>query len=218
MRSSRAHNISGVPVVDGAQLVGIVTNRDLRFEKKPGRSGAQHHDAQGEPRHGQGRRFRRRGVALLHNHRIEKVLVVNDAFELRGLITVKDIQKARDNPDACKDETRRLRVGAAVGVGGDTEERVELLVEAGVDVIVVDTAHGQARACSNACNGSSRISRNVEVIGGNIATADAAQGTRRIRRGRREGRHRPGLDLHDAHRRRRRRAADYRGRAWSPKR
>ena len=128
MQIVRARNISGVPVVDGEQLVGIVTNRDLRFEKKPD-----------DPvRHIMTRKERlvtanegaheEEVLALLHKHRIEKVLVVDDGFRLRGLITVKDIQKARDNPNAAKDKHERLRVGAAVGVGGDTEERVAALI------------------------------------------------------------------------------------------
>ena len=140
-----ANNISGLPVVDGVDLVGIVTGRDIRFESRLDtpvseimtakdklvtvKEGANLDDVK----------------ELLHRHRIEKVLVVNDDFELRGLITVKDIQKAKDYPLACKDEQGRLRAGAAVGTGADTDARVAALVEAGVDVIVVDTAHGHSK-------------------------------------------------------------------------
>ena len=114
-------------------------------------------------------------LRLLHKHRIEKVLVVNDAFQLRGLITVKDIQKARDNPNAAKDDHERLRVGAAVGVGGDTEERVAALVSAGVDVIVVDTAHGHSRGVIERVAWVRKQFPQMQLIGGNIVTADAAK-------------------------------------------
>ncbi|MBN8739555.1 MAG: IMP dehydrogenase [Lysobacterales bacterium 69-70] len=175
MQIVRARNISGVPVVDGEQLVGIVTNRDLRFEKKPD-----------DPvRHIMTRKDRlitvnegaheEEVLALLHKHRIEKVLVVDDGFRLRGLITVKDIQKARDNPNAAKDKHERLRVGAAVGVGGDTEERVAALVEAGVDVIVVDTAHGHSQGVLDRVAWVKKTFPEMQVIGGNIVTADAAR-------------------------------------------
>lgn len=175
MQIVRARNISGVPVVEGEQLVGIVTNRDLRFEKKPD-----------DPvRHIMTRKDRlvtvneganeEEVLALLHKHRIEKVLVVDDSFRLRGLITVKDIQKARDNPNAAKDQHERLRVGAAVGVGGDTEERVAALVEAGVDVIVVDTAHGHSQGVLDRVAWVKKHYPDMQVIGGNIVTADAAR-------------------------------------------
>jgi IMP dehydrogenase len=117
---------------------------------------------------------RKEAIALLHKHRIEKVLVVNDAFHLRGMITVKDIQKAKDYPQACKDELERLRVGAAVGTGHGTEERVEALVAAGVDVIVVDTAHGHSQGVLDRVRWVKRHYPDVQVIGGNIATAEAA--------------------------------------------
>jgi IMP dehydrogenase len=175
MQLTRKHNISGVPVVDGEQLVGIVTNRDLRFEKKPDdpvknimtrkerlitvKEGATEDDV----------------LALLHKHRIEKVLVVDDAFRLRGLITVKDIQKARDNPNACKDDHERLRVGAAVGVAGDTEQRVASLVEAGVDALVVDTAHGHSQGVIERVRWVRRNFPDVSLIAGNIVTGDAAR-------------------------------------------
>jgi len=171
---TRAHNISGVPVVVGKQLVGIVTGRDLRFESRRDvavsnimtpkeklvtvKEGASKEDIQ----------------RLLHEHRIEKILVVNDAFELCGLVTVKDIQKAKAFPLACKDDHGQLRVGAAVGTGEGTEERVEKLVDAGVDVIVVDTAHGHSQGVLDRVAWIKKRYGSVEVIGGNIATGDAA--------------------------------------------
>ncbi|HVF34237.1 MAG TPA: IMP dehydrogenase [Candidatus Saccharimonadia bacterium] len=172
---TRAKNISGVPVVDGERLVGIVTNRDLRFETKlddPVRNVMTKQDRLVTVREGAGDD---EVLALLHRHRIEKVLVVNDAFELRGLITVKDIQKARENPDSAKDDQERLRVGAAVGVGGDSEARIEALVEAGVDVIVVDTAHGHSRGVIERVAWAKKRFPKLQVIGGNIVTADAAR-------------------------------------------
>ncbi|GIX36469.1 MAG: inosine-5'-monophosphate dehydrogenase [Lysobacteraceae bacterium] len=174
LRITRERGISGVPVVDGDELVGIVTSRDMRFEKKPD-----------DPvRHIMTRKERlvtvREGASdeevlqLMHQHRIEKVLVVDDGFRLRGLITVKDIQKARDNPDAAKDADERLRVGAAVGVGGDTEARVEALLEAGLDVVVVDTAHGHSEGVLERVRWIKRHYPDVQVVGGNIVTGDAA--------------------------------------------
>ena len=175
MHITRSHNISGVPVVEeGNKLVGIVTSRDLRFEKKPDdpvknimtrkdklvtvTEGADEDEI----------------IGLLHKHRIEKVLVVNDAFELRGLITVKDIQKAHDNPHSAKDSHERLRVGAAVGVGGETEKRVAALAEAGVDVIVVDTAHGHSQGVIDRVAWIRKNYPGLQMIAGNIVTADAA--------------------------------------------
>ncbi len=174
MQLTRAHAISGVPVVEGDALVGIVTSRDLRFEKKPGdpvRNIMTRKDKLVTVREGAGHD---EVLDLLHAHRIEKVLVVNDAFQLRGLITVKDIQKARDNPHAAKDQTERLRVGAAVGVGGDTEQRVAALVEAGVDVLVVDTAHGHSQGVIDRVAWVKKHFPQVQVIAGNIVTGDAA--------------------------------------------
>jgi IMP dehydrogenase len=172
---TRQRNISGVPVVDGEDLVGIVTSRDLRFETRHGdpvrnimtpkerlvtvKEGAERDEIQ----------------ALLHKHRIEKVLVVNDQYKLRGLITVKDIQKATEYPTACKDKYGQLRVGAAVGVGEGTEERVAALVEAGVDVIVVDTAHGHSKGVLDRVEWVKSNFNDVQVVGGNIATAEAAK-------------------------------------------
>lgn len=175
MQITRAHNISGVPVVEGEQLVGIVTSRDLRFEKKPDdpvKNIMTRKDKLVTVREGAGEE---EVLALLHKHRIEKVLVVNDDFQLRGMITVKDIQKSRDNPNACKDSHERLRVGAAVGVGGDTEARVAALVEAGVDVIVVDTAHGHSQGVIDRVRWIKRQFPDMQIIGGNIVTADAAR-------------------------------------------
>ena len=169
-----ANNISGLPVVAGNELVGIVTGRDIRFESRMEtlvrdimtgkdrlvtvKEGADLEDVKG----------------LLHHNRIEKVLVVNDDFQLRGLITVKDIQKAKDYPLACKDDQGRLRVGAAVGTGSDTDARVNALVEAGVDVIVVDTAHGHSKGVIDRVRWIKQTYPDVQVIGGNIATSAAA--------------------------------------------
>jgi IMP dehydrogenase len=171
----RQHGISGLPVVEGRQVVGIVTNRDLRFEDRldePVRTvmtprerlitiseGASLEEAQ----------------ALMHKHRLERVLVVNEASELRGLITVKDIIKTTEHPNASKDAQGKLRVGAAVGVGGDNEERVEKLVAAGVDVLVVDTAHGHSQGVIEGVRWIKKHYPHMQVIGGNIATAAAAQ-------------------------------------------
>ena len=172
---TQAHNISGVPVVgsDG-QLAGIVTHRDMRFET----------ELDDPVRHIMTKKDRlitvKEGAAsdevlqLLHRNRIEKVLVVNDSFELRGLITVKDIQKNTDFPNAAKDLSTRLLVGAAVGVGGDTDRRVEALVAAGVDVIVVDTAHGHSQGVLDRVSWVKKNFPNVQVIGGNICTGEAA--------------------------------------------
>ncbi|MDX1251997.1 MAG: IMP dehydrogenase [Gammaproteobacteria bacterium] len=171
---TRAHNISGVPVVDGEDLVGIVTNRDLRFETRydnPVSTIMTPRERLVTVREGASRE---EVLALLHKHRIEKVLVVNDKFHLRGLITVKDIQKAKEKPNACKDHLERLRVGAAVGTGGDTDERVAALVDAGVDVIVVDTAHGHSQGVLDRVRWVKRNFPSMQVIGGNIATAEAA--------------------------------------------
>ena len=172
---TRAHNISGVPVVEGEQLVGIVTNRDTRFETRfdaPVSSIMTGRDKLVTVKEGADRE---EVLRLLHQHRIEKVLVVDGDFRLRGLITVKDIQKASDKPNACKDDQGRLRVGAAVGVGAGTDERVEALVEAEVDVIVVDTAHGHSQGVLDRVAWVKKHFPQVQVIGGNIATAEAAK-------------------------------------------
>ena len=151
-------------------------------------------------------------LALLHRHRIEKLLVVNRANELVGMITVKDFQKATEFPRASKDDTGRLRVGAAVGTTPDTLERVAALREAGVDLVVVDTAHGHSKGVIDTVRRIKAKWSDAQVIAGNIATAGGRARARRCRRGRGQGRHRTRLDLHHAHRRRRRRAADLRGR------
>ena len=174
LRLTRARNISGVPVVDGGRLVGIVTGRDMRFEKKlddPVRHIMTKQDKLVTVREGASDD---EVLELLHKHRIEKVLVVNDGFELRGLITVKDIQKKRDNPNAAYDASERLLVGAAVGVGGDTEQRIEALVDAGVDVIIVDTAHGHSQGVIDRVAWAKKQYPNLQVVGGNIVTGEAA--------------------------------------------
>ncbi|MFN9278844.1 MAG: IMP dehydrogenase [Betaproteobacteria bacterium] len=171
---SRQHGFSGFPVLEGKTLVGIVTNRDLRFESRldiPVREVMTprerliwvHEGASIDE-----------GKALMHRHRLERVLVVNEAFELRGLMTVKDITKQTDFPNAARDARGQLRVGAAVGVGEGTEERVELLVRAGVDAIVVDTAHGHSQGVIERVRWVKRNFPQVDVIGGNIATGAAA--------------------------------------------
>jgi len=172
---TRSHNISGVPVTEGGHLAGIVTGRDLRFEKRmdsPVSAIMTPRDRLVTVKEGASRD---EVLSLLHKHRIEKVLVVNDAFELRGLITVKDIQKAADFPKASRDDRERLRVGAAVSVGKGTEERVTALVEAGVDVLVVDTAHGHSKGVLDRIRWIKDRFPDVQVIGGNIATGDAAR-------------------------------------------
>jgi len=172
---SQQHGISGFPVVEGAQLMGIVTNRDLRFETRldePVRTIMTPRERLVTVKEGTALA---EAKALMHSHRLERVLVVNDAFELRGLMTVKDITKQTEHPDACKDEHGKLRVGAAVGVGADNEERVVALAGAGVDVIVVDTAHGHSKGVLERVRWVKKNFPHVEVIGGNIATADAAR-------------------------------------------
>src|SRR5512139_3168701 len=164
---TRAKRISGLPVIEGGKVVGIVTNRDLRFETRLD----QPVSAIMTPKE---RANRDEAMALLHRHRLERVLVVNDAYELRGLITVKDIQKSSEHPNACKDAMGRLRVGAAVGTGEGTEERVAALVAAGVDVVVVDTAHGHSKGVLERVKWVKQNHPDVQVIGGNIATASAA--------------------------------------------
>jgi IMP dehydrogenase len=174
LKLTQAKKISGVPVVDGDELVGIVTSRDLRFETRFDEPVSSVMTPKERLITVSENTNRKEVLALLHKHRIEKVLVVNDDFHLRGLITVKDIQKAKDYPNACKDEQERLRVGAAVGTGDGTEERVAALVNAGVDVIVVDTAHGHSQGVIDRVRWVKQHYPNVQVIGGNIATAEAA--------------------------------------------
>ena len=172
---SREHGFSGFPVLQGRTVVGIITNRDMRFEEDldaPVKSKMTPRERLITVKEGCSLEEAKR---LLSKHRLERVLVVNDDFELRGLITVKDILKATEHPIACKDSEGKLRVGAAVGVGPDNDERIELLVRAGVDVIVVDTAHGHSQGVLDRVNWVKRNYPQVQVIGGNIATGDAAK-------------------------------------------
>jgi IMP dehydrogenase len=172
---TQQHKVSGFPVVEKGRVVGMVTNRDYRFEtnlEAPVHAIMTPKERLVYVKEGASPEEAR---ALLHKHRLERVLVVNDRFELRGLVTVKDILKATEHPSACKDEHGKLRVGAAVGVGEGTEERVERLVEAGVDVIVVDTAHGHAQAVLDRVKWVKKGFPKVDVIGGNIATTEAAR-------------------------------------------
>ncbi len=171
----RSHKISGLPVVEGKKVVGIVTNRDLRFETRLDapirdimtprsrlvtvREGASLDEAK----------------ALMHRHRLERVLVVNDTDELLGLVTVKDITKATEHPNAAKDEQGKLRVGGAISTGSDSEERAELMVRAGVDVLIVDTAHGHHQGVLDRVRWVKKNFPQVDVVGGNIATAAAAK-------------------------------------------
>lgn len=171
---SQQHGISGFPVVEGKVVVGIITNRDLRFERE---LDAQVRDKM-TPREKLVYVDENADVVeakrLMNKHRLERVLVVNNEFELRGLITVKDIQKSTEHPSASKDSLGKLRVGAAVGVGRDNDERIDLLVKAGVDVLVVDTAHGHSKGVLDRIRWIKTNYPTVDVIGGNIATAAAA--------------------------------------------
>jgi IMP dehydrogenase len=169
------YKISGLPVVEGTKVVGIVTNRDLRFETnldQPIRNIMTLKERLVTVNEGA---TREEAMALLHRHRLERVLVVNDDFELCGLITVKDIVKTSEHPNACKDNFGRLRVGAAIGVGEGSDERAEALVEAGVDVIIVDTAHGHSQSVLDRVEWIKKRFPQLQVIGGNIATAAAAR-------------------------------------------
>jgi IMP dehydrogenase len=168
------HNISGVPVVDGNELVGIVTSRDMRFEKRLGDPVRNIMTGKENLITVQENASQDEILNLLHQHRIEKVLVVNDNFDLRGLVTVKDIQKSTDHPNAAKDSQERLLVAAAVGVGGDTEDRVNALVASNVDVIVVDTAHGHTKGVLDRIRWVKSQFPEVQVIGGNVTTAEGA--------------------------------------------
>ncbi len=171
---TRAMGISGVPVVDGKRTVGIVTHRDLRFETQldaPVSTVMTPQDKLVTVAEGADEE---EVLSLLHQHRIEKVLVVNDDFELRGMITAKDFQKAIDFPRACKDASGALRVGAAVGTGQDTDDRVDALVEAGVDLLVVDSAHGFSKGVLERVARVKKAHPDLQVVGGNIVTADAA--------------------------------------------
>jgi IMP dehydrogenase len=172
---SREHGFSGFPVLVGKEVVGIITNRDLRFEEDldaPVKNKMTPRERLITVKEGASLEEAKR---LMSQHRLERVLVVNDKFELRGLITVKDILKATEHPNACKDSEGKLRVGAAVGVGPDNDERIELLVRAGVDVIVVDTAHGHSQGVLDRVKWVKKNYPQVQVIGGNIATGEAAK-------------------------------------------
>jgi IMP dehydrogenase len=172
---SREHGFSGFPVLTGKEVVGIITNRDLRFEEDldaPVKTKMTPRERLVTVKEGCTLEEAKR---LMSQHRLERVLVVNDQFELRGLITVKDILKATEHPNACKDGEGKLRVGAAVGVGPDNDERIELLVRAGVDVIVVDTAHGHSQGVLDRVKWFKKNYPHVQVIGGNIATGEAAK-------------------------------------------
>lgn len=176
LQLTREYKISGVPVVekDSNKVVGIVTHRDLRFEEnldQPVGNVMTKKDKLVTVKEGESTENIKR---LLHNHRIEKVIVVDDEGRLKGLITVNDFTKAENNPNAAKDDKGRLRVGAAVGTGADTDERVAALVQAGVDVIVVDTAHGHSKGVIDKVAYIKKAYPKVQVIGGNIATGDAA--------------------------------------------
>jgi IMP dehydrogenase len=175
MEITRQYRISGLPVVEGARVVGIVTNRDLRFEDnldQPVRSIMTPRERLVIVKEGASLE---EATTLLHRHRLERVLVVNGDMELKGLITVKDILKSSEHPNACKDELGRLRVGAAVGVGEGTEARVAAVLEAGADLIVVDTAHGHSQNVLDRVRWVKRTFPHVQVVGGNIATRDAAK-------------------------------------------
>jgi IMP dehydrogenase len=172
---TRAHHISGVPVVDNGRTVGIVTNRDLRFETRldaPVSSVMTPESRLVTVREGADKK---EVLELLHKHRIEKVLVVAENFQLRGMITAKDFQKAKDYPYACKDARGALRVGAAVGTAADTDERVRALVEAGVDLIIVDTAHGHSKGVLDRVRRIKQSHPKLQVVGGNVVTAEAAR-------------------------------------------
>jgi IMP dehydrogenase len=172
---TQQHRISGLPVVDGKKVVGIVTNRDLRFETKldqPVSAIMTKRDKLVTVNEGTDLE---KAKALMHRHRLERVLVVNSRFELKGLITVKDILKSTEHPLACKDELGRLRVGAAVGTSGDSEERVEALIGAGVDVIVVDTSHGHSKGVLDRVRAIKKRHPRLQVVGGNVGTAAGAR-------------------------------------------
>jgi len=169
------HRISGLPVVEGSHVVGIVTNRDLRFETnldQPVANIMTKGDRLVTVAEGTEIEVAK---SLMHQHRLERVLVVNGNMELRGLITVKDILKGIEHPYACKDQLGRLRVGAAVGTGADTDERIDALVAAGVDVIVVDTSHGHSQGVLERVAQVKKRHPKVQVIGGNVATAAGAK-------------------------------------------
>ena len=165
---------SGVPVVKGKKLTGIVTSRDIRFATDLDQKISTIMTPQKKLITVTEKSKQSEVLELLHEHRIEKILVVNDAFELKGLVTVKDIEKSKNKPNSAKDELGRLRVGAAVGTGSDCQDRINALVEAQVDVLVVDTAHGHSKGVIETVKWIKKNHKNIDVIAGNIATADAA--------------------------------------------
>ena len=170
----KKYRISGVPITRDGLLVGILTNRDLRFETRLDQPISNVMTKDKLVTVPQGTTLEEAKYHL-HKHRIEKLLVVDANFVLKGLITIKDIEKVRKYPSACKDEKGRLRVGAAIGVGGDREERLEALVRAGVDVVVIDTAHGHSQGVLDAVADTRRAYPDLQLIAGNIATASAAE-------------------------------------------
>ncbi|AKO64585.1 inosine-5-monophosphate dehydrogenase [Methylophilales bacterium MBRSG12] len=172
---TKKHKISGLPVVEGNKVVGIVTNRDLRFEENLNQPVKNVMTPRERLVTVNEKASKEEVMRLLHQYRLERLLVIDNNDQLKGLITVKDIQKSSDHPFASKDKKERLIVGAAVGVGADTEARVEQLVESGVDVIVVDTAHGHSQGVIDRVNWIKKNFSNTDVIGGNIATGDAAR-------------------------------------------
>jgi len=172
---TKKHKISGLPVIEGNKVVGIVTNRDLRFEENLNQPVKNVMTPRERLVTVNEKASKEEVMRLLHQYRLERLLVIDNNDQLKGLITVKDIQKSSDHPFASKDNKERLIVGAAVGVGADTEARVEQLVEAGVDVIVVDTAHGHSQGVIDRVNWIKKNFSNTDVIGGNIATGDAAR-------------------------------------------
>jgi len=174
MDITKQQKISGLPVLQDGKVVGIVTNRDLRFETNLDQAVSNVMTPQNRLVTVREGASREEIMGLLHKHRLERLLVVGQNYELKGLITVKDIQKSHDHPLACKDEKGRLRVAAAVGVGEGTDERIDALVEAGVDAIVVDTAHGHSQGVLDRVQWAKTKYPKLQVIGGNIATAEAA--------------------------------------------
>ncbi|HEX6297918.1 MAG TPA: IMP dehydrogenase [Burkholderiales bacterium] len=175
MELQRAHKISGFPVVKNGRVVGIVTNRDLRFEAQLDQPVKAIMTPQRKLITVREGASREEAIALMHRHRLERVLVVDGEFQLKGLVTVKDVLKESEHPNACKDAHGKLRVGAAVGVGEGTEERVAALVEAGADVLIVDTAHGHAQGVLDRVKWIKSNFAKVEVIGGNVGTGDGAK-------------------------------------------
>lgn len=174
LQLTRQYQFSGMPVVAGEQLLGIITNRDVRFETQLDQPVANLMTPKERLVTVREGASKEEITSLLHKHRIEKILITNDQFQLRGMVTVKDILKAKEKPFACKDASGQLRVGAAVGTGGETEERVTALIAAGIDLIIVDTAHGHSQGVLDRIKWVKKNFPEVQLIGGNIATADAA--------------------------------------------